>query len=372
MISPTATNSARDWDAIVIGAGPAGSIAARELARRGVDVLLVDKAMFPRAKVCGCCLNRSALDTLTRVGLGHVPASLGAMHLESVSIVSHRGHRATLPLLGGVAVSREQLDAALIREAIAAGAHFLPGTAATVGDVAGDRRTVHLRGTPVHARIVIAADGLGGTSLTNLPEFEPRIVARSRIGIGAVIDDPTSAFARNTITMICGRHGYLGVVWIEGDRLDVAAAVDPAWLRSIGGPQAAVSHMLVGAGINANLSGVWRGTPALTRRRRVEAERLLVIGDAAGYIEPFTGEGMAWAMASAESVADFVGARSKTSWTTRLGSLVGRGQLECRLLAYFLRHPTATAATIRLLAAAPSLASPLVRRINQRPRGSPA
>ena len=62
------------WDAVVIGAGPAGSMTARELARLGRKVLLVDKAAFPRGKVCGCCLSGSALTTLRSVGLGGLPA----------------------------------------------------------------------------------------------------------------------------------------------------------------------------------------------------------------------------------------------------------------------------------------------------------
>ena len=60
------------WDALVIGAGPAGSVTARELARRGRRVLLVDRATFPRSKVCGGCLNGAAIRTLERLGLGRV------------------------------------------------------------------------------------------------------------------------------------------------------------------------------------------------------------------------------------------------------------------------------------------------------------
>ncbi|MBX9624847.1 MAG: FAD-dependent oxidoreductase, partial [Gemmataceae bacterium] len=68
----------RTWDAVVVGAGPAGSVTARGLARRGLAVLLVDKATFPRPKVCGCSLNAAALTGLGAVGLGHVPAACGA------------------------------------------------------------------------------------------------------------------------------------------------------------------------------------------------------------------------------------------------------------------------------------------------------
>ncbi|HEY7428386.1 MAG TPA: FAD-dependent oxidoreductase, partial [Gemmataceae bacterium] len=62
--------SRRTWDVVVVGAGPAGAMAAHELARRGCAVLLVDRAAFPRWKVCGCCLNGHALVTLQAAGLG--------------------------------------------------------------------------------------------------------------------------------------------------------------------------------------------------------------------------------------------------------------------------------------------------------------
>ena len=60
------------WDAVVIGAGPAGALTARELARLGLRVLLVDRAKFPRNKVCGCCLNGAALAALRELGLGSI------------------------------------------------------------------------------------------------------------------------------------------------------------------------------------------------------------------------------------------------------------------------------------------------------------
>src|SRR5260370_26262195 len=72
------------WDAVVVGAGPAGSLAARELARRGRAVLLVDRAAFPRAKVCGCFLNGNALATLRDGGLGDRTAHGGAPPIERI------------------------------------------------------------------------------------------------------------------------------------------------------------------------------------------------------------------------------------------------------------------------------------------------
>src|ERR1019366_8245574 len=96
---------ARSWDVVVVGAGPAGSLAARELARRGAAVLLLDKAHFPRAKVCGGCLTLKALATLTAVGLGTLADGCGAIPLASLSLAVARAQaRVSLP---GKALSRE-------------------------------------------------------------------------------------------------------------------------------------------------------------------------------------------------------------------------------------------------------------------------
>src|SRR5690349_12609429 len=112
MIAPTlALEDAprRTWDVLVVGAGPAGSEAALGLARRGLSVLLVDQAAFPRWKVCGCCLNGRALALLARAGLGELPARLGAVPLTHIDLRS-TGRAAQLRLSGGAALSRTALD----------------------------------------------------------------------------------------------------------------------------------------------------------------------------------------------------------------------------------------------------------------------
>ncbi|MHC5542449.1 FAD-dependent monooxygenase, partial [Singulisphaera rosea] len=77
-------NPSRTWDVIVIGAGPAGALSALLAARSGLSTLLVERKRFPRPKVCGTCLNRSAVELLESLGLGEIPASSGVRldHLE--------------------------------------------------------------------------------------------------------------------------------------------------------------------------------------------------------------------------------------------------------------------------------------------------
>ncbi|MEM9657265.1 MAG: FAD-dependent oxidoreductase, partial [Planctomycetota bacterium] len=97
-----------DWDVVVIGAGPAGSMAARGLARLGRRVLMIDRQRFPRSKVCGCCVNQAALGLLEqpeRELLETEGSPLRTYRLASA------GRVATVELSGGMAVSRDLLDA---------------------------------------------------------------------------------------------------------------------------------------------------------------------------------------------------------------------------------------------------------------------
>ncbi len=369
----------RVWDAVVVGAGPAGSLAARELARRGRSVLLVDRAAFPRRKVCGCCLNGSALTTLDRVGLGDLVTRCGAVSLRAMYLGAGR-LSARLPLSGGVALSREAFDAALIAAAIVAGAAFLPETRANLEFLApGTLRTLALcqgeDNIRVAARVVLAADGLGGAFLARAGESAARPASGARIGAGAVTAAAPAFYQAGTIYMACGPRGYLGLVRLEDGRLDLAAALDAAWLRDVGGPGAAAEQLLQQTGwpCPADLRHEgWRGTPPLTRRAtHLAAKRVFALGDAAGYVEPFTGEGMAWALAAAEAVAPLAAVDWQPSlvgaWERVYRRVVRRRQLLCRAAAAVLRRPWLTRGVVALLAHLPRLAGPIVYHLNNHP-----
>lgn len=344
----------RDWDAVVVGAGPAGSIAARELARRGRSVLLLDKATFPRPKVCGCCLNEAALAALRSVGLGDLPARCGAVSLGGVKLAAG-GRMADVRLPGGVALSRETFDAALVRAAVAAGATFQPGVTVQRGELA--------------PRVLIVANGLN----SQLVPDRPPATDNSRIGAGVIAENAPAFFEPGRIFMAVGRGGYVGLVRLEDSRLDIAAAFDPQFIRETGGLGAAASAILADAGFPPipNLGVLpWRGTPALTRSaRHVAGERWLAIGDAAGYVEPFTGEGMAWALASGVAVAP-IAARDWTpasgrEWKRVHARLIRRRQGVCRVVARVLRSPTLSRLVVRVLAVAPVLSRPVVGALNR-------
>jgi flavin-dependent dehydrogenase len=380
--------SVGDWDAVIVGAGPAGAVAARQLALMGHRVLLVEKKPFPRFKVCGGCLNARAISILAWAGLAEVPRQAGAAPLNQVEICS-QGNCTRLALPASLAVSRFALDELLVHAAMAAGAEFLPQTTAHIGetDPQGRSRSVHLhnsdRATPVRAKVVIAADGLQHSSLSSLPAFASRVDNRSRLGLGATFADDTYDLPPHTVRLCVARDGYAGLARVEERMLNVAAAVSPSLLRTSGSPGQAVAKILAEA--RSPLPRrieveVWHGTPALTRTtQRLADERLFLIGDATGYVEPFTGEGMSWALESALRVAPLVDACIQAAaspaalaneWQVTQQSRMQARQAVCRWIAWTLRTPTRVGLSLRLARMFPSVVRRIVAEMNRPLDGS--
>jgi len=370
--------SPADFDAVVVGAGPAGAVAARTLAGAGASVLLMDRVRFPRWKVCGACLSAGALSQLEQIGLGGVPAALGAVPLTSL-VLRARAGVAPVPLRGSMAVSRAALDHALVREACAAGATFWHGAGArlSVHDAATRALTVTRDGvdSTVRARVVVDATGLGrGLNEGRGPTTRAR--AGARVGLGAEMPACGYPVPAGELHMAVGRAGYVGLVRVEGGALNVAAAIEPASLAAAT-PEAAVNRVLLDAGLPAlpAVAGTWKGTPPLTRDGGdYGAPRLLRLGDAAGYTEPFTGQGISWALADGRAAAalalralDGWQAALLAEWCRYRGVRRRRSERLCRGLAWGLRRPALVGAAMRLLRVAPVVAAPLVRRAARAP-----
>jgi flavin-dependent dehydrogenase len=177
--------------------------------------------------------------------------------------------------------------------------------------------------------------------------------------------------------MVVGRAGYVGLVRVEGGTLNVAAAVDPGALRTAT-PLEVANDILAEAGRPALTKAAthgWRGTPSLMRAPgEVGGERLFRLGDAAGYAEPFTGEGIGWALGDGRSVATLA-ARALdgwhddllVEWRTYRRERRRISERLCRALAWALRRPWMVDAAFASLRMAPTLAGPFVRRAGRAP-----
>jgi len=370
----------QSWDVLIVGAGPAGSTAAALLAQQKWRVLLVDKMPFPRPKVCGGCLNAAAIGLLHQAGLAAVLAEAPALtHLEIHSASAH----IALPIPPGMAVERRLFDARLVAAAQERGAHFLapcqaqllPATSAAGREILLTHHGTSFRCT---APLILACDGVAGSFLRHESWARWQPAPHSAIGLATTL--PDDAFPAHTIGMIVGTRGYVGLVRHSPSVLHLGAALDPAACRRCGGPARLLAEILSAlptthplGHLAAHLSAAtaFLGTPFTGRRRSVAGAHILAVGDACGYVEPFTGEGIAWALRGATQVAALLTRHGPhyspalaAAWKHIQHTQIVHRQRWCRRLRPIVRRPPLTAISLAVARRVPWLATMIVRRIN--------
>jgi menaquinone-9 beta-reductase len=340
------------WHAVVIGAGPGGAAVAIRLARHNMRVLLVDRDSMPRPKLCGCCLSSMALAELADLQIP--PGKLRPVPLNAVCVAA-AGGSAWIAMERSACLSRESLDSTLVQQAIDAGAHWLPGVNVSAIDSAlGDPRVSALglsvgilgrfvsqplpfSGIVLHAECAVVAAGLAdhiriqNGSGSAIPRRFPwpakrplerrQTALKSRVGVGTTLATEAMDLESGKLVMAVARGGYCGLVRLEDGRIDLAAAIDRRLLSDSAGPAGAVRRILHEVFDGQPLDGftlpsddaltvaTYRATPPLTHRSSLVAGdtgRIFRVGDAAGYVEPFTGEGMGWALASSRLCAEAI------------------------------------------------------------------
>ncbi len=368
------------WDVVVIGAGVAGCVLARELAREGLRTLLVESKPFPRPKVCGACFNGLALSVFEKAGLMQAVYAAGAVPLERF-VAMRRGQVLKVPIFEGLAVSRSALDDVLAQAAVESGVTFRDGTTAVV---VSTRPGASFREVRLHTRegvskvagkVIVVAAGLGRTCFEADSVHRSHFAKHAKIGAGCILAEAPASYRPGVIHMAIGRCGYLGLVGVENGQWNVAGAFAPEFIKLHGPPGAAAVEVVKEAGfekIPGLADGKWSGTPPLSRRTRPLAEdRVFLVGDAAGYVEPFTGEGMGWALASAMALKPIVqqaverwDPRLCMQWDSTYERIVGRRQGLCRFLAEILNRPALASLVFRTARIAPAVTSRIVRRID--------
>lgn len=395
------------FDVVVIGAGIAGSLAGLFCARSGFRTLIVEKQLFPRHKVCGCCINGRALAILNDVGLAGCLRELKPTTTSSLAI-RYAGKKLDIAMPQNIAVSRKALDQCLLNEARKAGCDVVEQATATVvpsdvSDISStdDFRTITLKScspnvaatdieastnenleTKVYACVVLVCDGLGHPSMHLFPEFSSPPQHGSRIGLGTVIPrgDGDNWISPGAVLMAVGPQGYAGVVEIEDRQLNIAAAIDPGHLQQSKSACSSLISIFEAAGLPVPThlrDAVVKGTIPLTRSAsRVSGHRIFLLGDSTGYIEPFTGEGMAWAVSAARTVMPLVKTAIDETWSknlelrweTEFETIVSGEQKVCRLLSAALRKPWLLTPVLAACRVFPFLTQYLVGRINRVPR----
>lgn len=368
------TSVGRDYDVVIVGAGPAGSATAIALARAGRRVLLVDKQRFPRPKVCGGCLSGDALAATRRL-LPNQPDPPGAPTL-AVHFVVGRHRIACRPQGATWLVPRMEYDALLARLAEEAGATCRFGEAARL-EREGDEWRVFLGADRIRAQAVVVASGLGG--LVDKLGIANRATCPPLIGQQWIQPPEPPLPPLGYLELHWLRGGYIGLGTPVHGQCVIGMAVEPGErgesafdrLRRLN-PDAPVIRALPADA--ARRYGA-RGTSSFPwLPERITDRNLFLVGDAAGYAEPFTGEGIGQALRSAAyAAAALLGESPAAETYERL--MAGRHRRITRrtqLVGRVLRMPLVNLAARALPWTPQALFGPLVRRIHVGRRGGPA
>ena len=299
-------------DVLVIGAGPAGAVAALVLARAGARVTVLDRASFPRDKLCGDTVNPGALRILRRLGLAHVTD--GALGVDGMIVTGEGGVRVTGRYddgQQGMALSRRVLDARLLEAAVAAGALFEDRILAQAPVIGADGQVTGIevrlpsgRTERYTARVTIAADGrysrvARALRLTRSPAH-PR-----RWAIGALFAGVAGLSSFGEMHVRAGR--YLGVAPLpDGVANGCLVTADRAILQTPGILLQALRSDAETADRFARAELVSAPTvlgPLALDAAVAGVPGLLLAGDAAGFIDPMTGDGLRFAFRGGELAA---------------------------------------------------------------------
>jgi geranylgeranyl reductase family protein len=332
--------SAEHYDAVVVGAGPAGAVCSTTLAKAGRRVLLLDRARFPRDKVCGDCLNPAVWPIIDRLGLRERLLALPHTRVREISYHGIGGINVGFPLshASEIVVKRRDLDALLVARAVEAGVEFRDGVTVSritpgweVGTDAG-----HFR-----APVVIAADGRNSA----VARLSGRLPTAARERVAIQCHCPRPAWHGDAVRMMFYPGGYGGTARLGAEEINLCLVATPDSLAQV---QSMAAREFA---LPPNIE--WRTISPLARADATDiaSEGLFLVGDAARVVEPFTGEGIYYAMRSGELAAEALTAGGDAAATYRRAHReMYRGRLWINRLARMAgMHPRVTSLGLKAM-----------------------
>jgi menaquinone-9 beta-reductase len=305
------------FDSVVIGAGPAGSAAATLLARTGRRVLLIEKDRFPRNKVCGEFLSAQALPLLERLGVAREIEACGPEEIHAGRL-ELRGGRSVAFRLGkpALGLSRYRLDHLLATHAQVSGAQVSFGTRVLSASPQNGgfriRYVTEAHESEVRAAAVIGAWGRWDALDRNLGR---RFLGDRARYFGWSRDYENDPALAGEVRLYAFRGGYCGLSRVEGGAVNLAGVVSASWYERLGNSWDAVMvhARRENPALDADLSNLSPGPigflgtgPVFFTRKPCVERGILMAGDAAGFLDPFSGQGQTMALASGMLAAETI------------------------------------------------------------------
>jgi flavin-dependent dehydrogenase len=320
------SQSTNIFDVAIAGAGPAGTSAAIDLAMHGARVLLIEEKKFPRAKLCGEFISPECFAHFKRLGAMDRMSAGGGASLSETVFYSRRGRSVGVPSqwfksgATALGLSRSEMDHKLLERAKEVGVEVLEGTHASRlilnnNKIEGIR--VQAGAVPEDYRALITIDATGRSRVLARQLDPPRAVERKNlkplVAFKAHLENARVAAGACEIYFYKG--GYGGLSDVEGGVSNLCFIVAAKDVRRCGSDPELVLKEIVMKNPRAaqTLAAARARTPWLSvslesfgRRTLVPANGLLAVGDAAAFIDPFTGSGMLMALESGQAAAEIV------------------------------------------------------------------
>lgn len=287
-------------DVAIVGGGPAGATCAAFCATAGLRTLILEREKFPREKVCGDCLNPACWPVLERLDLIEQIQNSPRGLLDAVEFIAIGGRKIRVELPRGrqseIAIKRSIFDQLLLERARALGAQVREETALVSLDRKGaDNWKIDIGRETVLARVVVGADGRNST-VARLRNLLPRL-ARERVALQAHIPLPRNFGNRIVLQFL--PEGYSGQAPVNDTELNLCLVGTPPTIGSL--------RKWAEGEFDLAPDQSWRTITPLTRDPvPVAHDNLFFIGDAARVVEPFTGEGIYYALRSGELASNAI------------------------------------------------------------------